>query len=1230
MKRKSLFLIVFLLLVTTFVVGCKTAYTPNPYNDFTKKPMELDGGVSLDGVLDDVIWQNAPTLSIAGVTVDEFTKTEVDLAEFGERSAKVRYHIGEKALYFAFDVTDKNLYYNKERGRGQNSGVEIYLTGAETGEFNEDCFSVRVSPTGYEGKESASIQVYKARSYFDKDTKWKKEWRDIVYNENVEAAVKVDGNVKNSGLDDGYSTVSNNGYVVEIAINLGMLGKSKDAVQFTAAFCQARSFSANRIGNSFLAGTSYVDPLNWVLGTKDGIVADKTAYRDAKIAADAGYAADGNFTESIWNGATARTFTTSFNRIEKPTEKIKYAVRSTTTDNGVYVGLESNDGNIYYHDGVREYFSTGAEIGITVNGATTITDEYTVQYRYLVGGASKRLRGMTYRNDVTWSYSDTLYYPALAGGKIIDGELNEGAANGWACEIFIPWHAFKGEVTNKSDVAVMVSGYVAYEDGPDKFAANGKGGREYLSPVTNIVYSGGGANMNPQKKWFTFSNGKAKYAPLRVHSLSLDRADLIFDTQPYYSATVTAKHDDDVVTKSGFKEQLPTLSGGEFDFGGTQGVITTDKGDGEYEIKIPTAIADQFSEDKEVIFTANGEEGRFNIAIDSSFALDGIKDERAWEEVKALTTTQTTGVTVTNEFALTLRENSIYLSAVISDARFTNKHSSYALGLEMYFNFGDALDYESTYGVRVLSNDREGYVFRYDGVSGEGDQWPWVDNNLAYAAIKSLFVDNNDGTYTVEAKIPYSIFGRTEKPESVLVAPFTRFMKSDDKISTKLLLWEGGLYTIDLDLYQRFTANGYEPSKVVLFDGYGDKVDEIVMVKTEGVSDGFYEGEFTLALYPSKVMPITDAQFGDYTQYLTALGGGKYSYALPVSLFSGDEVTIPVTSAAYSLSSKIKLSLLTVTQMFVQGGENNMFFADKNGGKLVLTVKVTADEKGKLPLSGVVFANGFSAVDNGDGFYTVSVDESLAKSRNAHIVNLTYASVSGSARFIYEAWTADETARIKTYINFNGNVEDEAGGDTQLTIVGNPVYTNRTGINDAMKMVVKPVGTPNDGVDVGESLGNGSFSISFDFKAYSEAFTENNSQYELVSSGVNVDQGADTFQMSFNTRASDGPGFRIQLGTSGNYFPIIANARDTWHKAVFIVERSSSSNNVKTTLYIDGEINGIKEYTVAVGQSLGDGIIHLGGADWKYTTGVNKPFEMDNFMLYNGVMTAAQIAKLPK
>ena len=222
----------------------------------TKAPEDL---VSINGTLTEKVWTNLATVTvIEGATVDANTKEPIDVEVYGERQAKVYTYLGERAIYFAFEVTDKNLFFNETQPQGRSTCVEIYFTTGDNTTFNNKCYSIRINPIG-EGEVTYNIGVYVQN---DKGTEWR--YSEIAHN--VKVAVKVNGKVQTSA-DEKYDTSKNVGYTVEIAIDKILIGLDANTFRFTAAFVQDKGYDEPRLNNTFIPDTHYMQPETWIVFT---------------------------------------------------------------------------------------------------------------------------------------------------------------------------------------------------------------------------------------------------------------------------------------------------------------------------------------------------------------------------------------------------------------------------------------------------------------------------------------------------------------------------------------------------------------------------------------------------------------------------------------------------------------------------------------------------------------------------------------------------------------------------------------------------------------------------------------------------------------------------------------------------------------------------------------------------------------------------------------------------
>ena len=271
MKKKIICVVAAMLLISLAACGSRPTaedFAFEPYADFTGAPkaqaLSLDAGITLDGVLSENVWTESTPMKLRGVAKDQTTNQNINNNVYGARSAEVYTYVGEKNVYFAFDVKDKNLYYNAHGEQALGTCVELYFANATNTKMGNGCYSIRVSPTGKSGDGGADAQIYVSNG--DKN-----DWRLSTAEEGMYAvAVKVDGKVCSNPNDSSYSTKKNKGYVVEIAVSKALIGKNVKEIRYTAAFVQDKGFSKTRLGNSFISGTTYNNPNTWLVPKNKG------------------------------------------------------------------------------------------------------------------------------------------------------------------------------------------------------------------------------------------------------------------------------------------------------------------------------------------------------------------------------------------------------------------------------------------------------------------------------------------------------------------------------------------------------------------------------------------------------------------------------------------------------------------------------------------------------------------------------------------------------------------------------------------------------------------------------------------------------------------------------------------------------------------------------------------------------------------------------------------------
>ena len=1214
MKKRSFIISLLTVIIALFIFACSSGTegldkTFKPYDDFNgidyTGVLEIDDYVTIDGVLDEDIWTESKTTITVQGAKNNSSGNPIDENKWGKREMTMYTYIGEKAIYFAFDVTDRNLFYNEDRPQGASSTVEVYLTSKDHTTLEPGCISVRATPTGI-GNE-VYVEFYIPNRTND-------EWEDDpTLRRKAVAAAKVEGNVVTK--QNPYPDTSNNkGYCIEMAFDWSLVSEEKpDAIQFAASFCQPTGLETARLGNSFIPGTSYINVSSWKLAINDGIIQDKNAFFDGEIELDDGVTLDGNFDEDVWKDSIFRTYEKT-NYTNKNGQPIKASFATAHTDKGLYVGIETNDTTVFVDE---DSFTnnTGAEILIAANGTNKINSQNVVQIRLLANGETVRYRGKT--GGTGYPYIGG-YFPMLSGARVIDGQLNSANVNGWAGEIFIPWSSLG--VTSeegKQNVAIFPCLYLANET-PEGEQPDGKR-RAYVASAE--VYS---EIDNPQDVWYLFKNGKPVYDKIDVGTIDFDKSMLIENADGnYYETTISASFYDNVAKSA--NEKFPVVTGATFGFDSSLGVTVTDNGNGTYTIKIPEESESAFATTKEVPFVANGNESTVKVFIESAFLLDGKLDDVCYSDLEKLTIINNSVRYVSTDFTVAFGETAFYLYALTTDELFTTYNDSQPLGLEMYFNFGASLSSANTYQVRLLSYHSTGaknQFYVYKDVPDSGG-WSW-SGGKENSQIQRVFVDNNNGTYCIEAKIPYSVFGLTEKPEWVEICPAVKYYNANNNtLRTAFFDYEGnerpsrdqGLYVPFKDLI------GYAPN-VYTFDENGISLDKIVLIDGVGIVDDKYVGEISLAYLYTGKCAITDATFD---KYVTNNGNGKYTFAIPVSEFDGKDSIDLTFATSLTGDSKRTLTIYNtgLDKLYVDETEVKVSKGDAVNGKVPVTIGVFADEKltGAVKSDVVITSESNVIMDttmDASGKYTFYVDwESIGESGINFVIGAGDGVETATIRVVkYDFTDQEKTAfigNVATYLNFNGNVNTYGNGNATATVRRDRDESTRYVNNDQYVINMYKRALSVDGITFGSRNDHsaqdayGSFTISMDINGADLA----NTAY----SGY----GIPLFTTSRTDGVEDGIGFYVR-GASNGKFGMISemsvmylknhNTKTSGYvntasrKAILdkingqgmqnwtIVFDRTVSGKISITIYIDGELMTTEPCTLAVADDL-----DIGGAN---------------------------------
>lgn len=843
MKKKTFLVVLLTFLISLSIFACGKVSPLGEYTDFNgvneNYVMSIDENMTIDGVLDEDVWTNSKNKLTAENTANG-------------KKMDVYTYLGENGVYFAFDVKDNALFYNPGRRQSRNSGVEVYLTTLEHFALEKGCVSVRLAPTG-EGNEVA-IEYYRPNAAGNKWTSTKAKGKYL-------GAAVINGTMNSEAKDS-------EGYTAELAVSWELLGvESADVIQYTASFVQALGYDDDvREANTFFAGTTHTGVGSWKAVTNDGYIEDKYSYVDENTAVyDDFMNIDGVLDEEEWldviSAGKGKTFTHN-------STGISLTINTLMTDKGLYIGLDSNDNEVYYSEDRAVKFNTGVELFVAGNGTTTLNEENVIQIRYNVGGPGDR-----YQVNLNSEYPyKSNYFPARIAGSVKNGVMNSSETDGWQGEIFLPWSSIGVTEDNmKNQAAVLACIYHC-----ESATATSSPEWQYISVTGGDVYGNNSHNVNPQQSFFLFTKDSG-FIPngISVSEVALSKADLNSDGTAYeHIVTVSSS---DAITLSGFTTEKPAVIGAIFDFGEAENVSVTDRSDGTYIISIPEEDISYFDIPRKVTVTANGADAQFNVSFDGNFTLDGILDDNVYSGLNHIVTKAASGIgNVESDFVFALNQKAMYVGIEIKDA-LVNTDTQWGSGVEMYFNFGETLSSANTYQVRLYADESARYYVYLDEAAENG--FSWKEDSSLVPEISIVSNITGDG-YIIEARIPWSLFGLETAPENCGIAALTKFATNENKSSfsvryDKLEIGNEGSRVIEN--YLNFDETGFAPEKIYASD--------VVFVKGMDVADGNYSAEFNAYYASGGAIAVTEDIVADgYTGAVTNMTEGTYSFTLPQSV----------------------------------------------------------------------------------------------------------------------------------------------------------------------------------------------------------------------------------------------------------------------------------------------------------------------------------------------------------
>lgn len=1255
MRKKSFIVVLLVLLMSVVAFACAggNKYKLDDYTDFTggdnSPKLELDEDMKLDGIIDEEAWANVGNkMSVTS------SKTHAG-ADDKELKMDVYTHFGEKALYFAFDVTDNTIFVNPSRRQSRNTGVELYMSALDNFTFGKGCVSIRVTPM--ENGTAPIIGYYVPSGA--------KDWFQSKASGKYAAATMVDGqyNVRNGA----------NGYVVELAVSYDLIGGKTDAVQYTAAFVQALSADKeDRLDNTFFKSTSYVSPGSWIGVTETGALAGDAKYDflDSNyVTTDSYMNVDGKLDDEKWQELIAAGKGKTITHKGKDITLTTYAIFG---DNGVYIGLDSNDPEVWYNPDRQTKYNTGAEIFVTALGATELSNDSTVQLRFSVGGGTLRYRA---NPNAEYPYSQS-YFPAKIAGSVKNGgEFNKSVTadyagvDGWQGEIFIPWTAF-GATTEeqKSQIAVFNCIYYSRSDAENPTSDQWK----FLAPAGSEVYGNGSRNVNPQKSFFRFTKADGfVFGGVEV-------PDVVFfkGNDGSYKATVKPRYVD-AVTSGDFATDTKLATGGTFSVTGIPTDSFTDNGDGTYTMTVSAENAKKFEGGKEAHFSlAEGVGADFTIEyidVDSSkfdvskliayLNFDGTAKTTAGSAASSVTRGTAefvkygTGSANNGYYAANMRKSSVKLDATLGTGSFVMSAMVNGADVKNYFKDETTAGYsfvlfgtgnvDGTVGfslqarrdnvfVRMPNGKRYMHAAVHNFVTDGWQRWTLsVDRETTDKLTYTLYLDAEKvatNTIDLASDISFDIANNNTIgigiPGCKLDGDGTGNGYTDKSVGIDEFVCATGAYSFGEMLNMVAWTN--EAHAKYAFD-----TDDIRFNYNDVTTDG-YTQQIRVVAYPDDgtKVDVTDVTFGaEIAPYIAkATDADYFTLTIPANKVGEFKDGVTTTYTYNGATRKLTVKYDALERIYLDVTGVSAWKKNKVGDNYVFTVGVY----GKSDLSAIVTGAEFSdwdsyKNDNGDGTYTFTVPATVVEALDApKTITVTKGADVTSADFAFEYkyLDGDELAALanaaEAYYDFNGNVDDKISGTKTEKVKGS---INYNADNTALK-----VSTNTNTVGANIALGKDSFTMSFDAKIYSQYF-EGNAGYELVTSGdPSVSAATDVFQLSAHGGQN---ALRIQIGTNeGNFYYKKANSSnlnlDGWVRITFVVERGlpcddETLETVKTTLYLDGVMIDGKTRTMPKGAVLGDGSLYFGGVT-PWTPG--KESEIDNFTFVRKALTAKEVEAL--
>ena len=385
------------------------------------------------------------------------------------------------------------------------------------------------------------------------------------------------------------------------------------------------------------------------------------------------------------------------------------------------------------------------------------------------------------------------------------------------------------------------------------------------------------------------------------------------------------------------------------------------------------------------------------------------------------------------------------------------------------------------------------------------------------------------------------------------------------------------------------------------------RMDDIAFDFSDVDTDGF-STQFVVNAYlaDGSTVRLDDTQvtFGEeIADFITHMGEGDTGYFLfsvgvdDLSIFKAG---LTSTYTYNGITKQVRISYTPLEKIYLDSEGFEFWANDKTGDNYVFTVGVYADQSLSTPIAENVQFGDWTdyATANGDGTYTFNVPAAVVEALTYEkVVSVTVADAEAAEFTVTRKVLSDDQlngifASLEAYYDFDENLTDYVGNHETAPVRGESAsYSDREGSYSGDKAL--NINTVNNTVGIENLLlGTDSFTISLDVKLDSASYAGSNAAYEIVTSTKNNDSKYD---------AQGNP-----VSSSSPAAPYVTPERIT------------------VALYLDGEYIETKSFWFTEGQSLGTGIVYLGGnLAWD-----NKSAVVDNFMFIRKALTDYEVEGL--